>query len=159
VKEPEEHVLTDSCGKEVARVTVGRDRFIPIPKCDIDTVCHFRFGGRGGECPVPHSRCDARDQAQRAASPCSVLWDTDNDEEAINYDGTEPFVENGVVYIKELGCNCDPSSGSTCGGCVDHIVSYIIGESQYIWKPNKEVSGGRSTSAGLTGSAFSEVMA
>jgi hypothetical protein len=37
---------------------------------------------------------------------------SDIKEEAINYDGAEPFVEDGVVYVKELGCNCDPASGS-----------------------------------------------
>ena len=68
----------------------------------------------------------------------SVLWDTENDCEASNWDGTTPRVIDGVAYIKELGCNCDPSSGSMCGGCVDRVVSYVIGDSQYKWKPNAE---------------------
>lgn len=65
----------------------------------------------------------------------SILWDTDNDCEASNWDGTAPFVDGEFVYVKELGCSCDPSQGSVCGGCEDRTKVYVIGK-QYVWKPN-----------------------
>ena len=53
-----------------------------------------------------------------------ILWDTDNDEPATNWDGSVPDVIEGEVIIKELGCNCDPASGSTCGGCSEtHMIT------------------------------------
>jgi hypothetical protein len=66
-----------------------------------------------------------------------ILWDTEDDSEAMNYDGTAPDIEDGVVYIKELGCNCNPASGSVCGGCVDRIEAHEIGK-RYVWRLRKD---------------------
>ncbi len=63
-----------------------------------------------------------------------LLWDTEDKEPASNWDGTDLEIKNGYVYIKELGCNCDPSSGNMCGGCVERIAEYKIG-TRFIWRP------------------------
>ena len=66
-----------------------------------------------------------------------VLWDYENDEPAINYDGTEPEIFGDVVLIKELGCNCNEPA--TCGGCADIIRYYDIGpDKQYRWLDKRE---------------------
>ena len=59
----------------------------------------------------------------------------DDDFIAVNYDGTEPRVKDGFIYVKELWC--PPECG--CGGCQTVISEYPIGENkddgfQYYWK-------------------------
>lgn len=65
-----------------------------------------------------------------------ILWDTEEDCKAINYDGTAPvIIGDHTVFIKDLGCNCDPSSGNMCGGCVDVWKEHAIGQNnKYYWK-------------------------
>ena len=67
----------------------------------------------------------------RSMNEKMVLWDKDTDEEAINYDGTAPVIDGGYVYIKDLGCNCDP--GHPCGGCVVVTKVYELGE-RFVWQ-------------------------
>ena len=64
-----------------------------------------------------------------------TLIDREENEPAINYDGTEPkIIDNHTVLIKDLGCNCDPSSGNMCGGCVDSWEEHPIGPNEkYFW--------------------------
>lgn len=65
-----------------------------------------------------------------------IIWDNDNSEPARGYDDSEPIFEmmkDGFecVGIKELTCICNPDIG--CGGCVDVINWYKIGE-RFVWK-------------------------
>ncbi len=64
------------------------------------------------------------------------LWDKEEDCEAINYDGTLPaIIDDNTVLIKGLGCNCNPATGSMCGGCIDIWDEHHIGsDGQYYWK-------------------------
>ena len=60
-----------------------------------------------------------------------IVWDKDNNEQAQNWDGTEPRVVGNAICITELGCNCCPPG---CGGCIDVDKWYDIGKSYYIWR-------------------------
>ena len=57
-----EYVLASDPDVQTNRADIGSPAPSVLPCCDIDSVCHFRIGGRGGICPVPNSRCDARDK-------------------------------------------------------------------------------------------------
>jgi len=74
---------------------------------------------------------------------CPVLWDTENDEEAINWDGSQPEVIGDIVYIKVISCNCNPASGSICGSCVDYIEEHKIGY-RYQWTKEQPMTSARS---------------
>uniref|UniRef100_A0A6M3JL38 Uncharacterized protein n=1 Tax=viral metagenome TaxID=1070528 RepID=A0A6M3JL38_9ZZZZ len=69
-----------------------------------------------------------------------ILWDRENDLPATNWDGDLPTIYDDVVYVKGLGCNCDPTSGNMCGGCIEVFNEYPIGENErYFWKPDNPV--------------------
>jgi len=64
-----------------------------------------------------------------------ILWDRENDLPATNWDGTNPIVIDGTVFITDLGCNCNPASGSTCGGCIETSTEFVVGENErYYYK-------------------------
>lgn len=58
-----------------------------------------------------------------------IIWDTENDVEATNWDGTIPKIVNRgkttIIIIKELVCLCGPPG---CGGCADDYQEHEIGK-------------------------------
>jgi hypothetical protein len=61
-----------------------------------------------------------------------VLWDLKNDFEACDCNGEPVVIEGGKVYVKDLGCTCDP--GCPCGGCIEVMREYLIGGEDFDWK-------------------------
>ena len=66
----------------------------------------------------------------------SILWDNDAEQEATNYDGTDPVIDGDYVYMKELGCNCNPANGAGCGGCVERTEEHKIG-TRFVWRKSE----------------------
>lgn len=62
----------------------------------------------------------------------SVLWDIEIDDEACDYNGEPVIVEGQIVYVKDLGCSCNPDFA--CGGCIEITNEFIIGEGRYEWR-------------------------
>jgi hypothetical protein len=63
-----------------------------------------------------------------------VLWDLKEDREACDHDGTPVHIEGDIVWVRDLGCDCNPAAGATCGGCSEMINQYVIGEGQFEWR-------------------------
>jgi hypothetical protein len=61
-----------------------------------------------------------------------IIWDTDNDEEAMNCNGEPVIIDGGEVVVESIGCNCDPDNA--CGSCIPIWNRFEIGNSQYIHK-------------------------
>lgn len=81
-------------------------------------------------CPYVGQVC-AMFKKQNQGANNEIVWDTENDQEAINYNGSKPVIEGDMIYVTELGCSCAPPG---CGGCIEIEREYKIGESQYVWK-------------------------
>ena len=80
-----------------------------------------------------------------------ILWDRENDLPATNWDGSVPVVVDGTVFISDLGCNCDPTTGSMCGGCIETFTEFLVDKNErYFHKtPNQSFHIDRESDGGF----------
>lgn len=53
-----------------------------------------------------------------------IIWDSEEDEVAIDCNGDSVEYIDGVFYRKDIDCNCCPEG---CGGCTEVSTSFDIG--------------------------------
>lgn len=51
-----------------------------------------------------------------------IVWDTENDQEANNWDGSKPKIKKEQIFIREFSCNCSPAGS---GGVVTLTIKDI----------------------------------